>query len=196
MPLITPAEKDAEEERDEWTRTVPGEILSTLPDSEVNRQKCVIRLHICVNRNLHSYSIIHKLVHKEKQYLRDLDTIETLFIRPLRNANPPIVRLTEIDEFIDEVFGNILDLRECNRRLLEMVYVRQREQAPVIQTIGDIFLEAATEFRLAYPIYVGHLPVAEKRMKDEMEKNAEFKRFIEVSNSQLGMIFGLSPDFR
>ena len=128
--------------------------------------------------------------------MRDLDTIETLFIRPLRNANPPIFRLTEIDEFIDEVFGNILDLRECNRRLLEMVYVRQREQAPVIQTIGDIFLEAATEFRLAYPIYVGHLPVAEKRMKDEMEKNAEFKRFIEVSNSRLDMTFGLSPDFR
>ena len=108
----------------------------------------------------------------------------------------PSCRPIEIDEFIDEVFGNILDLSECNRRLLEMVYVRQREQAPVIQTIGDIFLAAATEFRLAYPIYVGHLPVAEKRMKDEMEKNAEFKRFIEVSNSRLGMIFGLSPDFR
>ena len=41
LPLITPAEKDEEESRDEWTRTVPGEILATLPDSEVNRQKCV-----------------------------------------------------------------------------------------------------------------------------------------------------------
>ena len=152
-------------------------------------------------------SIIHKLIHKEKQYLRDLDTIETasaffniyipvssqlsqLFIRPLRNANPPVIRPSEIDEFIDEVFGNVLDLRECNRRLLEMIYVRQREQAPVIQGIGDIFLEAATEFRLAYPIYVGHLPVAEKRMKDEMEKNAEFKRFLEVCCSSTGRVNG------
>ena len=33
------AEKESEEERDEWTRSVPGEILATLPDSEVNRQK-------------------------------------------------------------------------------------------------------------------------------------------------------------
>ncbi|KAI0741870.1 Dbl domain-containing protein [Daedaleopsis nitida] len=162
LPLIAPVEKDEEEDKNEWTRTVPRELLVTLPDSEVNRQ-----------------SIIHKLIVKEKQYLRDLDTIETLFIRPLRNANPPVIRMSEIDEFIDEVFGNVLDLRECNRRLLEMIYVRQREQSPVIQGIGDIFLEAATEFRLAYPNYLGHLPVAEKRMKDELEKNAEFKRFVE-----------------
>lgn len=103
-----------------------------------------------------------------------------LFIRPLRRASPPIIRPSEIDEFIEEVFGNILDLRECNRRLLEVMYVRQREQAPVIHGIGDIFLDAATEFRLAYPSYVGHLPVAEKRVKDETERNAEFRRFVEV----------------
>jgi hypothetical protein len=86
----------------------------------------------------------------------------------------------DLDEFIEDVFGNILDLRECNRRLLEAMYVRQREQAPVIQRIGDVFLEAATEFRLAYPIYIGHLPLAEKRLKDEIEINAEFRLFLEV----------------
>ncbi len=69
------------------------------------------------------------------------------------------MRPREIDEFIDDVFGNVLDICECNRRLIEMIFVRQREQAPVIQGIGDIFLEAATEFRLAYPIYVGHCPL-------------------------------------
>lgn len=103
-----------------------------------------------------------------------------LFIRPLREANPPVIRPSEVDEFIEEAFGNILDLRECNRRLLEVLNVRQREQAPIIQGVGDIFLDAATEFRLAYPVYVGHLPVAEKKVKDESEKNAEFRRFIEV----------------
>ena len=86
-----------------------------------------------------------------------------------------------MDDFIDEVFGNILDLRECNRRLLEVMYVRQREQGLVIHGIGDIFLDAATEFRLAYPNYMGHLPAAEKRLKDELDKNAEFRRFLEVS---------------
>ena len=60
------------------------------------------------------------------------------------------------------------------------MYVRQREQAPVVKGIGDIFLDAATEFRVAYPTYMGNLPVAEKKLKDEMEHNAELRRFLEV----------------
>jgi hypothetical protein len=137
------------------------------------------------------------MVSKEEQYISDLDTVESvssltirnlcgahiafqLFIRPLRNATPPVMPFAELDDFIEDVFGNILDLRECNRRLLEAMYVRQREQAPVIQRIGDVFLEAATEFRWAYPIYIGHLPLAEKRLKDEMDNNAEFRLFLEV----------------
>lgn len=90
------------------------------------------------------------------------------------------MRADLLEQFIDDVFHNILDLRECNRRLLEHLYVRQREQAPVIQKIGDVFLNAAVEFRLAYPNYIGHLPVSEKRMKEEAEGNAEFRRFLEV----------------
>lgn len=98
----------------------------------------------------------------------------------MRNANPPVIPHSELEEFIEDVFGNILDLRECNRRLLECMYVRQREQGPVIQRIGDVFLEAATEFRLAYPIYIGHLPLAEKRLKDEIDANSDFRLFLEV----------------
>lgn len=162
LSAIPAPDSDQAEEKDDWASTVPPELLRTLPESEINRQ-----------------NIIYKVISREKQYLRDLDTVESLFIRPLRAARPPIIRPTEIDEFIDEVFHNILDLRECNRRLLEVMYVRQREEAPVIHGIGDIFLDAATEFRLAYPEYVGHLPLAEKRLKDEVEHNAEFRRFLE-----------------
>lgn len=101
----------------------------------------------------------------------------------MRTSNPPIIRPDELDDFLDVCFGNILDLRECNRRLLEVMYVRQREQAPVVKGIGDIFLDAATEFRIAYPTYLGNLPVAEKRLKDETEHNAEFRRFLEASHT-------------
>lgn len=126
-------------------------------------------------------SIIHKLISKEEQYIEDLNIVESVFIRPLLTANPPIMTPIVLEEFIEEVFGNILELLECNRRLLEVLYVRQREQHPVIQNVGDIFLEAATEFRMVYPAYVGHHPLAEKRMKDELEQNPEFRLFIEVS---------------
>jgi hypothetical protein len=43
-----------------------------------------------------------------------------------------------------------------------------------------VFLAAATEFRLAYPIYIGHHPLAEKRLKEEMDANPEFRLFLEV----------------
>ncbi|KZT25369.1 Dbl-like domain-containing protein [Neolentinus lepideus HHB14362 ss-1] len=143
---------------------VPEEVIRTLPASEISRQ-----------------TIIHKVISKEKQYVEDLDLVESLFIKPLRIADPPVIHPDRLEDFIEEVFGNILDLRECNRRLLENLYVRQREQAPIIQRIGDVFLDAATEFRLAYPIYVGHLPLAEKRMKDETDNNVEFRMFLELS---------------
>ena len=71
-------------------------------------------------------------------------------------------------------------MRECNRNLLETMYVRQREQGEVVSRIGDIFLNAATEFRLAYPTYMGQLPGAEKRLKEEMDANHDLRMLLEV----------------
>ncbi|KAJ7594214.1 CNH domain-containing protein [Mycena floridula] len=154
--------------REAWINTVPKEVLDRLPESEINRQ-----------------TIIHKIISKEDQYIQDLNTIETVFINPLRTANPPIISPPEVLEaFIEEVFGNILDLRECNCRLLEVMHVRQREMSFVIQRIGDVFLAAAADFRFAYPVYIGHHPLAEKRLKEEMEGNSEFRLFLEHCSRQ------------
>ncbi|KAF8075167.1 CNH domain-containing protein [Lyophyllum atratum] len=144
-----------------WEVKVGPEVTKHLSETEVSRQ-----------------NIIHHLIEKEEQYVQDLDIVESNFIKPLRHANPPVI-LSNVEEFIDDVFGNMLDLRECNRRLIEVMYVRQREEGHVIGAIGDIFLDAATEFRLAYPIYIGHHPIAEKRLKDEIESNPQFRIFLE-----------------
>ncbi|KAI0050993.1 Dbl-like domain-containing protein [Auriscalpium vulgare] len=146
----------------DWANAVDPDVLKSLPQSEINRQ-----------------TIIRRLISKEMQYVRDLDLIESIFIKPLRASNPPVIPYQELDSFIDEVFGNLFEIREANRRLLEVMNVRQREQTVVIKRVGDILLEAASEFRLVYPTYVGHLPLAEKRMKDEAEANSEFRLFLE-----------------
>lgn len=103
-----------------------------------------------------------------------------LFLKPLQTANPPIIPLKYFDEFMDEVFGNILEIRECNRRLVEIMHVRLREEGPIVQRIGDVFLNFAAEFRIAYPAYVGRQSMAEKRFKEEIDSNAEFRLFLEV----------------
>ncbi|KAH9479303.1 Rho1 guanine nucleotide exchange factor 1 [Psilocybe cubensis] len=162
--------------REDWTKKVPTEVLTRLSQNEINRQ-----------------TIIHKLISKEVQYIQDLEIIEKVFIQPLRTASPPVMTPLVLSEFVDEVFGNILELLECNRRLLEFLEVRQREQYPVIQSIGDIFLEIATEFRIVYPTYVGHHPLAEKRLKEELEHNLEFRLFIEKCSRQLAARPGSSP---
>ncbi|OAX37661.1 Dbl-like domain-containing protein [Rhizopogon vinicolor AM-OR11-026] len=151
----------------DWPSTVDPAILQTLPESEVHRQ-----------------TIIYKIITQEEQYVQDLDMVEVLFILPLLKANPLVMPVAKRDEFIREVFGNILDLRECNRRLVEAMYVRHREQAPIIERIGDIFIDAAVTFRLAYPTYVGHLPLAEKRLNNEIESNANLRLFLEKCSRQ------------
>ncbi|KAH7105901.1 Dbl-like domain-containing protein [Auriculariales sp. MPI-PUGE-AT-0066] len=152
----------AESSKPEWEQSMDPNLLQSLPESEVKRQ-----------------GIIHKVISKEEQYVQDLDTVESLFIRGLRRHTPAVMTTDALQDFIEEVFGNILDVRECNRRLLEEMAIRKREQAPVVQWIGDIFLKAAQNFRKVYPVYVGHLPLAEKRVKEEQENNAEFRRFLE-----------------
>lgn len=164
----------------------PGRRALTSPSSaHCPKTKSVVNrgssLHLlAIYSNHWDYRIIHQLINKEEQYIRDLDTVESVFIKPLRSADPPVLPPEHLEEFIDDIFGNILDLRECNRRLLEVLYVRQREQGPIIQRIGDIFLNAAVEFRLAYPAYIGHHTLAEKKLKDEVENNGSFRFFLEV----------------
>lgn len=165
--LPDPSEGAPEPSADVWSENVPGEVIQSLAESEVKRQ-----------------TIIHTLITSEEQYLKDLDMVENVYMKPLQRANPPVISPLDLEEFIDQVFHNISDLRECSRRLLDVLHVRQREQYPIIERIGDVFLDAATVFRLAYPEYVGHHPIAEKRVKEELEKNAEFRMFIERCSRQ------------
>ncbi|KAG6897540.1 hypothetical protein C0992_000525 [Termitomyces sp. T32_za158] len=114
-----------------WETKVGPEIARHLSETEIQRQ-----------------NIIRNLIKKEEQYVQDLDVVELNFTRPLRRAIPTVVQ--DVDEFIDDAFGGILDLRECNQRLIKVTYVRQREEGPVIMVIGDVMFDVAVEFMLPY----------------------------------------------
>ncbi|WWC58812.1 uncharacterized protein I303_101356 [Kwoniella dejecticola CBS 10117] len=124
-------------------------------------------------------AVIHQALQSEEAYLTDLTAMETLFIEGIRDANPPIIRDEYRREmFIHEVFNNALDLKEACKRLIEEFHIRMREQ-PIIFFVGDLFLQAATEFRNIYPEYTGKLPQAELALSREMEENPEFRLFVE-----------------
>jgi hypothetical protein len=105
-------------------------------------------------------------------------------------ANPPVIRsLKDLEDLINVLFGNILELKAANASLLEFFLERQREQGGVISTIGDVYLTAAAEFRNLYPDYIGRLPRAEERLREELANNANFRFFIDVSNHSIGMLW-------
>lgn len=147
----------------DWRTGVDRALLRQLSESETQRQ-----------------SIIHQAILAEQQYEADLNAVETLFISPLRISNPPVIRsLKDLEDLINDLFGNILELREANARLLEFFTVRQREDGGIISTIGDGFLMAAADFRNLYPEYIGHLPRAEERLRKETQNNVNFRAFID-----------------
>jgi hypothetical protein len=125
-------------------------------------------------------SVIRGMIDQEVKFVADIDLMESLFIRPLEKAAPSLIKESP-ETFIADVFYNILDLRNSNRNLLERLRVRQHEQHSVVSRVGDIFIEAVTEFHMVYPQYVGHLHIAEKRLDEEMKNNDEFRTFLEVS---------------
>jgi hypothetical protein len=151
--------------RGDWSDAVDPMILRDLTEAQKRRQ-----------------TIVQQTIQSEIQYEADLTAAETLFIQGLRESNPQVITpARRREEFIVQVFSNILVIREATRRLIENFAIRQREQ-PLILTVGDIFLEAAAEFHDIYPQYTGNMPHAETTLSREIEENPDFRLFTEVSN--------------
>ncbi|TIA71928.1 hypothetical protein E3P91_02323 [Wallemia ichthyophaga] len=154
-------EEIIDEEFKDWTERVEPEILVTLDDQERERQ-----------------SVIQQALESEVQYLEALDTIESLYIEPLRMVKPSIIPLERLESFIEATFAGLLALREYNRRLVEQFKIRQREQSGLLEAAGDIFLSSFIEWQDCYPDYVGSLPTIESMIREEQELNGKFRDFL------------------
>ena len=153
--------------RGDWTQDVDPFVLRGMTEKQYTRQ-----------------TIIRNAIESEVQYEADLTTLEKMFIQGLREADPPVIAPSRrLEQFIHDVFCNERELHEICRRLIDHFAIREREspQQPLILSVGDIFLTAAADFRMAYPEYTGNLPAAEAIIKKEMEENPEFRFFCEVS---------------
>ncbi len=66
-----------------------------------------------------------------------------MFIEPLRESN---AILTDVDDFIYDVFANLSEILGYHQRMLDALFQRQREQHPLIQSVADVILESAPSF--------------------------------------------------
>lgn len=135
------AEKD-----EEWHRLVPPEARDALGKKEVQRQ-----------------SVIFEVIKSERDYVADLEAVEKVcltlfeqwihchrvlfllskvFIEGLRKANPPIIPVSHLESFIDEVFKNLHQILSFHQRILAALFIRQRDQHPLVQSVADIVLNS------------------------------------------------------
>lgn len=145
------------------------------------------------------YSIIFELIHREMDYVKDLQNIERvglkqtfrlstearsrltqIYIEPLRSADPPIIPRERLETFIRNVFHNFGELHAHHRRLLDQFFEIQREEHPIIRSIIVPTYDAVLNFRGAYLEYIPNYPIAAYRIEDEMARNPRFKDFVEV----------------
>jgi RHO1 GDP-GTP exchange protein 1/2 len=103
-----------------------------------------------------------------------------MFIRPLRNADPPIIPPDRLDSFIHDVFHNFAELHAHHRRLVDQFHDIQREEHPTIRSVTAVLFDATLNFREAYMEYIPNYPIAAYRVDDEMANNSAFKTFVEV----------------
>lgn len=63
-------------------------------------------------------------------------------MNPLRNASPPVISPERLPGFLSEVFWNLRDILVHHQRMLGELFVRQRDQHPLIQSVTDIILDS------------------------------------------------------
>lgn len=152
----------------DWTKEVPPAQLAELSEEQHLRQ-----------------TLIRQAILLEERYESDLAIVEQAFITPLQTADPPIVQpYGKLDQYVRTLFSNMLEIRRASRSLLEIFAICLRDQGPLVETVGDIFLEAGVNFRSLYPSYTDNLPKAEALLSQALDENRPFAYWIaEVSKN-------------
>ncbi|KAF9471223.1 hypothetical protein BDN70DRAFT_820276 [Pholiota conissans] len=152
----------------EWHRLVPVEAQEALGKREVQRQ-----------------SVIFEVIKSEREYVADLEAVQDVFIKGLRSANPPILRESRLQEFINGLFGNLDQILAYHQRLLAALFARQREQHPLVQSIADIILDTTikSDFRAIYEVYIKHYPLAESHHRKQLKLNRAYELFIHSASN-------------
>ncbi|KZV97410.1 hypothetical protein EXIGLDRAFT_670103 [Exidia glandulosa HHB12029] len=146
---------------EQWHKLIPPEAVDVLGKAEVQRQ-----------------SILFEIIQGERDYVRDLELVQEIFIEPLLNFQPPVIAPHKLQGFVQKVFHNIPEICGYHQTMLAALFGRQRDQHPILQGVADIVLDTALKFQSAYEPYVKQYPIAEAAHRTEMQRNSKYADFI------------------
>lgn len=111
------------ENDEEWHRLVPKSALGVFDKQEVQRQ-----------------SVIFEIIKSERDYVRDLELVQDVYIDPLLNTSP--IPQQRMKGYISEVFYNLDEILVHHRRMLDKLFELQRDQHPLITNFASIVLDS------------------------------------------------------
>lgn len=141
-----------------WSESVPREVVESVSERERKRQE-----------------VIFEVVGTERQYVADLEYLRDYWIRPLSTQN--LVPEARRAKFVQTVFCNVLDILAINQRLAEQL-VRKQRVKPVVESIGDAFVEFLPLFE-PYIQYGSNQLFGKAEFEHEKNINPFFARFVE-----------------
>ncbi|PWW74158.1 hypothetical protein C7212DRAFT_215204 [Tuber magnatum] len=123
---------------------------------------------------------LHEIVQTEDEYMEHMRVLKVLYRDPIANTQPPIIKPTRLDSFVEDVFGKADAVRKVSEEhLLPQLKFRQREQGPWIVGFSDIFREWIRKAKTAYLEYAAAFPKADMFVRREAERNLLFRQFLE-----------------
>ncbi|KIJ51066.1 hypothetical protein M422DRAFT_65631 [Sphaerobolus stellatus SS14] len=145
-----------------WHTLVTKEARESLPLEEVMRQ-----------------SAIFELINAERSFVKDLELVKEIFITGLRQSRKPILSPGRVEIFIRELFYNMEQVLAHHQRMLSALFALQREQHPILLSVGDIVLDNVLQLQPEYDAYIKHFPVADSVHRREQKLNDQYRIFLE-----------------
>jgi RHO1 GDP-GTP exchange protein 1/2 len=157
---------DEPDEQKLWINTVSQEIADSVGDREKKRQE-----------------VISEIMYTERDFVKDLEYLRDFWIIPLRSTNPaapsPIPESRK-ERIVRTIFSNIIDppsIHGVSSRFAEALTERQRKH-PVVQCVGDIFLEFVPQFE-PFIIYGSNQLDGKFEFENERSLNPYFGKFVD-----------------
>lgn len=124
---------------------------------------------------------LHEIVQTEEEYMDQLMTLKTVYQDQIMMIQPPIIKPSRMQTFVNDVFGKAEAVRKVNEEyLFPQLKFRQREQGPWILGFSDIFREWVRKAKGVYIEYAANFPRADALIRREVDRNLLFRTFLDA----------------
>lgn len=131
-------------------------------------------------KDVEKQHVLHEIVSTEERYMSDLDVLRTLYRDQLSRVEPSVITPKRKERFIRDVFGRIDTVKMANEEhLLPQLKYRQQEQGPWVVGYSDIFRQWIRKAKVAYIDYANDFPKADHLVRQEMDRNIDFRNFVD-----------------